>query len=87
MEENTLGIIKKLSDEGLIKEISISVFKNNQKIKEFNKFDNNKNFHIFSAGKPFIAAVIWKLHDKKLLNFNDPIIKFWPEFGKNNKKI
>ena len=86
MEENTLGIIKKLSDEGLIKEISISVFKNNQKIKEFNKFDNNKNFHIFSAGKPFIAAVIWKLHDKKLLNFNDPIIKFWPEFGKNNKK-
>ena len=42
MEENTLGIIKKLSDEGLIKEISISVFKNNQKIKEFNKFDNNK---------------------------------------------
>ena len=86
MEENTLGIIKKLSDEGVKKEISISVFKNNQKIKDFNKFDSNKNFHIFSAGKPFIAAVIWKLHDKKLLNFDDPVIKYWPEFGKNNKK-
>jgi len=81
MGKNTLEIIKKLSDEGLIKEISISVFKNNQKIKDFNKFDSNKNFHIFSAGKPFIAAVIWKLHDKKLLNFDDPVIKIPPKIS------
>tara|TARA_B110000438_G_scaffold210840_1_gene202874 strand:+ start:5808 stop:6827 length:1020 start_codon:yes stop_codon:yes gene_type:complete len=85
MIKNTLEVMKKLSDEGLIKDISISVFKNNQIINDFNKFDNKKHFHIFSAGKPFIAAVIWKLHDKKILNFNDPIIKYWPEFGKNYK--
>jgi|TARA_B100001094_G_scaffold72978_1_gene69263 CubicO group peptidase (beta-lactamase class C family) len=78
--------VKKLKKEGLIKDISLSVFKKNKKINAFNKYENNNSFYIFSAGKPLIAAVIWKLYDLGKLDFEDNISKFWPDFGKNNKK-
>ena len=78
--------VKKLKKEGLIKDISLSVFKKNKKINALNKYENNNSFYIFSAGKPLIAAVIWKLYDLGKLDFEDNISKFWPDFGKNNKK-
>ncbi|OUW96481.1 MAG: hypothetical protein CBD90_00975 [Chloroflexi bacterium TMED230] len=78
--------VKKLKKEGLIRDISLSVFKKNKKIDAFNKYENNNSFYIFSAGKPLIAAVIWKLYDLGKLDFEDNISKFWPDFGKNNKK-
>ena len=78
--------VKKLKKEGLIKDISLSVFKKNKKINAFNKYENNNSFYIFSAGKLLIAAVIWKLYDLGKLDFEDNISKFWPDFGKNNKK-
>ena len=78
--------VKKLKKEGLIRDISLSVFKKNKKINAFNKYENNNSFYIFSAGKPLIAAVIWKLYDLGKLDFEDNISKFWPDFGKNNKK-
>jgi len=78
--------IKKLNNEGLLSKFSISVYKENKKIKNFDKFQNNNLFYIFSAGKPIIAAVIWKLVDMGKLDFEDKISKYWPEFGKNNKQ-
>ncbi|MAU24926.1 MAG: hypothetical protein CL706_05890 [Chloroflexi bacterium] len=78
--------VNKLKKEGLVRDISLSVFKKNKKINAFNKYENNNSFYIFSAGKPLIAAVIWKLYDLGKLDFEDNISKFWPDFGKNNKK-
>ncbi len=85
MAGKTKEIIDKLCKEGLIKDFSITVYKNNSKIKFFEKFENNNLFYVFSAGKPLVAAVIWKLYDQKKIDFNDKISKFWPEFSKNNK--
>ena len=78
--------IKKLKKEGLLSKFSISVYRENKKIKIFDKFQNNNLFYIFSAGKPFIASVIWKLVDMGKLDFEDNISKYWPDFGKNNKQ-
>ncbi len=85
MESFTKEALIKLEDEGLLKDFSISVYKNNKKVSFFQEFENKKKFFIFSAGKPIIAAVIWKLHDMGELSFDDKISKFWPEFAKNNK--
>ena len=85
MESFTKKALNKLNDEGLINNFSISVYKNNKKISFFEEFETKKKFFVFSAGKPIIAAVIWKLHDIGKLKFDDKISKFWPEFSKNNK--
>lgn len=86
MKSFTDSAIQKLRKEGLLKKISLSVYKKNKKIKFFEKFENNKYFFIFSAGKPIVASVIWKLYDSGKLDFEDPISKYWPEFGRKNKK-
>ena len=70
MAGKTKEIIDKLCKEGLIKDFSITVYKNNSKIKFFEKFENNNLFYVFSAGKPLVAAVIWKLYDQKKIGRN-----------------
>ena len=47
MPINTEKAINKLSKEGLIKDISISVFKENKYIEDFEKFNKGALFHIF----------------------------------------
>jgi CubicO group peptidase (beta-lactamase class C family) len=78
--------VKKLNKEGLLNKFSISVYKENKKINYFERFQNNNLFYIFSAGKPIIASVLWKLYDMGKLDFEDKISKYWPDFGKNNKQ-
>lgn len=43
-------------------------------------------FPIMSISKMFVAAVIWRYYFKGYIDWDDPIIKFWPEFGKNGKE-
>tara|TARA_Y100001970_G_scaffold48622_1_gene61657 strand:+ start:3843 stop:4865 length:1023 start_codon:yes stop_codon:yes gene_type:complete len=86
MKNFTDSAVEKLKKEGLLKNFSLSVYEKNKKINEFKKFENNNSFFIFSAGKPIVAAVIWKLYDLGKLDFEDPISNYWPEFGKKNKK-
>ena len=43
-------------------------------------------FPIMSISKIFVAAVIWRYYFKGYIHWDDPIIKFWPEFGKNGKE-
>jgi len=57
MESFTKKALIKLENEGLIKNFSISVYKNNKKLSFFEEFETKKRFFIFSAGKPIIAAV------------------------------
>ncbi|MAM44533.1 MAG: hypothetical protein CL703_02380 [Chloroflexi bacterium] len=85
MIKHTINAIDKLKNEGLIKDFSISIKHRSKNISDFDSLDSKKQYHIFSAGKPMIAAVIWKLYDEKILDFNDPVCKYWPEFKKNNK--
>uniref|UniRef100_A0A914PPW3 Beta-lactamase-related domain-containing protein n=1 Tax=Panagrolaimus davidi TaxID=227884 RepID=A0A914PPW3_9BILA len=40
----------------------------------------------FSSTKAMAALCIALLVDRNLLNYDDKIIKFWPEFGKNGKE-
>ena len=42
-------------------------------------------FLVFSASKPFGAACIHKLAEQGLLRLDDPVVKHWPEFGRNGK--
>ena len=48
MPINTEKAINQLSKEGLVKNISISVFKKNRYIEDFEKLNESDLFHIFS---------------------------------------
>ena len=42
--------------------------------------------NIFSSGKSFEAIAVATLFDKGLLNYEDTIAKYWPEFAQNGKE-
>lgn len=42
-------------------------------------------FLIFSAGKPFVAVLVHMLAERGLLVLDDPVARYWPEFGRNGK--
>jgi len=42
-------------------------------------------FLIFSAGKPFVAMLVHKLAERGTLDLDDPVVRFWPEFGRHGK--
>ena len=42
-------------------------------------------FRVFSVSKPLAAAVLWRLKERGLLKWSDPVYKFWPEFAKTYK--
>ncbi len=42
-------------------------------------------FRIFSCGKPLAAASLWALKDRGEINWDDPVARYWPEFGANGK--
>ncbi|MDT3442133.1 MULTISPECIES: serine hydrolase [unclassified Pseudofrankia] len=43
-------------------------------------------FLLFSAGKPFTAMLVHLLADRGLVNLDDPVAQYWPEFGHNGKQ-
>ncbi|GAA0565778.1 serine hydrolase domain-containing protein [Paractinoplanes ferrugineus] len=42
-------------------------------------------FLLFSAGKPFTAMLVHRLARRGLLALDDPIVRYWPEFGEFDK--
>ena len=40
---------------------------------------------IFSAGKTIGAIMIAIMVDQGLLDYNEPVVTYWPEFGKHGK--
>jgi CubicO group peptidase (beta-lactamase class C family) len=38
-------------------------------------------FWLFSAGKPFIALLVHKLAEDRLLDLDDPVARNWPGFA------
>ena len=42
-------------------------------------------FLIFSAGKPFVAVLVHLLAERGLLDLDDPVARYWPEFGRHGK--
>ncbi|OCB31966.1 esterase [Mycobacterium malmoense] len=40
---------------------------------------------VFSAGKGVASTVLHRLVDRGLLSYDDPIARYWPEFGANGK--
>jgi CubicO group peptidase (beta-lactamase class C family) len=42
-------------------------------------------FWIFSASKPFMTMLVFILAEKGQLRLDDPVAKYWPEFGRNGK--
>ena len=43
-------------------------------------------FLTFSAGKPFVALLIHQLADRGELGLDDPVARYWPEFGRGGKE-
>ncbi|MFC4086567.1 serine hydrolase domain-containing protein [Amycolatopsis samaneae] len=42
-------------------------------------------FLLFSAGKPFVAMLVHLLAERGLLALDDPMARYWPEFGQRGK--
>ena len=40
---------------------------------------------IMSSGKSVAALLIAIMVDKGLLDYDEPVVKYWPEFGQNGK--
>ena len=74
---------------GLSDTISVCVMKDGHPVVDeiFGDDCNNRRplFSAFSMSKPLTAAVLWRLKDRGLLNWDDPVAKFWPEFAKTHK--
>lgn len=48
--------------------------------------DRDALFLIFSTSKPFVALLIHLLAERGQLSLDDPVAKFWPEFGQRGKE-
>ena len=42
-------------------------------------------FRVFSVGKPFAAAILWRYKDRGHFDWDTPIAEYWPEFGTRGK--
>ena len=47
--------------------------------------DPGSLFLIFSAGKPFVAVLVHLLAERGQLALDDPVARYWPEFGRRGK--
>jgi CubicO group peptidase (beta-lactamase class C family) len=43
-------------------------------------------FLTFSAGKPFVVLLIHQLADRGELELDDPVARYWPQFGRGGKE-
>lgn len=43
-------------------------------------------FWIFSASKPFVAILVHRLAQRGALALDDPVARYWPEFGQRGKQ-
>ncbi|MEU6394514.1 serine hydrolase domain-containing protein [Streptomyces sp. NPDC046939] len=43
-------------------------------------------FWAFSAGKPFVALIVHQLAERGDLALDDPVVRYWPGFGRNGKE-
>jgi len=48
--------------------------------------DGDTLFNVFSVSKAVTATAIHMLAERGFLDYYDPIIKYWPEFGQNGKQ-
>ena len=49
------------------------------------RVDENTMFVLFSSTKPLAAACVYMLKERGRLEWDDPVAKFWPEFGQYGK--
>ncbi len=43
-------------------------------------------FWLWSASKPYIALLVWQLAERGVLSVDDPLARWWPEFGARGKQ-
>ncbi len=51
------------------------------------KVDQDTLFPVFSVGKAVVSTLIHILAEKGKLSYNDPVVKYWPEYGCHGKEI
>ena len=49
------------------------------------RVDAGTMFVLFSSTKPLAASCLYMLKERGRLEWDDPIVKFWPEFGQHGK--
>ena len=75
--------------EGYHRTASLSISAQNKIIYEINSTPGTIKkplFPIMSLSKPLAAAVLWRYYAKGFFEWDDPIMKFWPEYGNNGKE-
>ena len=50
------------------------------------RVDDKTMFVLFSSTKPLAGACVYMLKERGRLEWDDPVAKFWPEFGQNGKE-
>ena len=50
------------------------------------RVDDGTMFVLFSSTKPLAGSCIYMLKERGRLDWDDPVSKFWPEFGQNGKE-
>jgi len=43
-------------------------------------------FFLFSAGKPLVALLVHMLAERGQISLDDPVARYWPEFGQHGKR-
>jgi CubicO group peptidase (beta-lactamase class C family) len=54
---------------------------------KLNLWDENTIVNVFSTTKIMTALCIHMLVDRGLINVDDPVAKYWPEFAQNGKRL
>jgi CubicO group peptidase (beta-lactamase class C family) len=73
--------------DGLHSSASLAVFKDGKLAVDLTRgaLHAAPLFRVFSMGKPLAAAVLWRYKNRGLLDWDTPVVDFWPEFGTRGK--
>lgn len=93
--ENVARVFHRQIGEGLHPGAGLAVYRYGQPVLELHggvadnasgrRVDDGTMFVLFSSTKPLAAACVYLLQERGRLDWDDPVAKFWPEFGQHGK--
>ena len=93
--ENVTRVFHRQIGEGLHPGAGLAVYRYGQPILDIHggvadnaggrRVDGGTMFVLFSSTKPLAAACVYLLQERGRLDWDDPVAKFWPAFGRHGK--
>ena len=94
--ENVKHIFNRQISEGLHPGAGLAVYRYGSMVLDIHggvadsgtgrRVDDKTMFVLFSSTKPLAGACVYMLKERGRLDWDDPVAKFWPEFGQNGKE-